>query len=154
MYILGFIPIPRTLFIPLFTLVSRILRTPILIHFYLANVFCVSSSPLALPCFSPTFVFPLCFCLYLLQFSSVQLLSRVQLCDPMNCSMPGLPVHHQLQEFTQAHVHWGGDACWAPPPRFWCSRSGVGGSGWFAFLRSPGDTDDPGMGATLWEPLV
>ena len=29
-------------------------------------------------------------------FSSVQLLSRVQLCDPMNHSMPGLPVHHQL----------------------------------------------------------
>ena len=28
------------------------------------------------------------------------------LCDPMNCSMPGLPVHHQLLEFTQTHVHW------------------------------------------------
>ena len=28
----------------------------------------------------------------------------------MNCSMPGLPVHHQLQEFTQTHVHWVGDA--------------------------------------------
>ena len=27
------------------------------------------------------------------------------LCDPMNCSMPGLPVHHQLLEFTQTHVH-------------------------------------------------
>ena len=27
------------------------------------------------------------------------------LCDPMNCSMPGLPVHHQLLEFTQIHVH-------------------------------------------------
>ena len=35
------------------------------------------------------------------QFSSVQSLSRVRLCDPMNCSMPGLPVHHQLPEFTQ-----------------------------------------------------
>ena len=32
------------------------------------------------------------------------------LCNPMNCSMPGLPVHHQLQEFTQTHVHWVGDA--------------------------------------------
>ena len=31
---------------------------------------------------------------------SVQLLSRVWLCDPMNCSMPGLPVHHQLLEFN------------------------------------------------------
>ena len=28
----------------------------------------------------------------------------------MDCSMPDLPVHHQLQEFTQTHVHWGGDA--------------------------------------------
>ena len=31
------------------------------------------------------------------------------LCDLMNCSMPGLPVHHQLPEFTQTHVHWVGD---------------------------------------------
>ena len=27
------------------------------------------------------------------------------LCDPMNCSTPGLPVHHQLPEFTETHVH-------------------------------------------------
>ena len=32
------------------------------------------------------------------------------LCDPMNCSRPGLPVHHQLLEFTQTHVHRVGDA--------------------------------------------
>ena len=32
------------------------------------------------------------------------------LCDPMNCSMPGLPVHHQLLEFTQTHVHRVSDA--------------------------------------------
>ena len=36
---------------------------------------------------------------------SDQSLSRVRLCDPMNRSMPGLPVHHQLPEFTQTHVH-------------------------------------------------
>ena len=42
------------------------------------------------------------------QFSSVQ--SCPTLCDPMNCSMPGLPVHHQLPEFTQTHVHRVGDA--------------------------------------------
>ena len=29
---------------------------------------------------------------------------------PMDCSMPGLPVHHQLLEFTQTHVHWVGNA--------------------------------------------
>ena len=44
------------------------------------------------------------------QFSSVQSLSRVRLCDPMNRSMPGLPVHHQLLEFTPTHVHRVGDA--------------------------------------------
>ena len=32
------------------------------------------------------------------------------LCDPMNCSIPGLPVHHQLPEFTQTHVHQVSDA--------------------------------------------
>ena len=32
------------------------------------------------------------------------------LCDPMNCSTPGLPVLHQLPEFTQTHVHWVSDA--------------------------------------------
>ena len=38
------------------------------------------------------------------QFSSVAQ-SRLTLCDPMNGSTPGLPVHHQLPEFTQTHVH-------------------------------------------------
>ena len=42
-------------------------------------------------------------------FSSVAQ-SCPTLCDPMNCSMPGLPVHHQLPESTQTHVHWVGDA--------------------------------------------
>ena len=45
--------------------------------------------------------------------SSVQFRSVAQscptLCDPMNCSTPGLPVHHQLPEFTQTHVHWVGE---------------------------------------------
>ena len=41
-------------------------------------------------------------------FSSVQ--SCPTLCDPMNHSIPGLPVHHQLPEFTQTHVHRVGDA--------------------------------------------
>ena len=36
--------------------------------------------------------------------------SSPTLCDPMNCSMPGLPVHHQLPEFTQTHVHRVDDA--------------------------------------------
>ena len=45
------------------------------------------------------------------QFSSIQLLSCVWLfCDPMDCSIPGFPIHHQLPEFTQTHVHWVGGA--------------------------------------------
>ena len=46
--------------------------------------------------------------------SSVQLSSIAQsyltLCNTMDYSMPGLPVHHHLLEFTQTHVHWVGDA--------------------------------------------
>ena len=40
------------------------------------------------------------------QFSSV----TQSLCDPMDCSTSGFPVHHQLLEFTQTHAHWVGDA--------------------------------------------
>ena len=43
------------------------------------------------------------------QFSSVAY-SCPTLCDPMNCSTPGLPVHHQLPEFTQTYVHRVSDA--------------------------------------------
>ena len=42
------------------------------------------------------------------QFSSVA--QSLTLCDPMNRSTPGLPVHHQLPELTQTHVHCAGDA--------------------------------------------
>ena len=44
-----------------------------------------------------------------IQFSSVPQ-SCLTLWDPMYCSKPGLPVHHQLPWFTQPHVHWVGDA--------------------------------------------
>ena len=48
------------------------------------------------------------------QFSSVQFSSVGQscltLCNPMDCSMPGVPVYHQLLEFNQTHVHWVGDS--------------------------------------------
>ena len=47
-------------------------------------------------------------------FSNLVFSSVAQSCpilwDPMDCSTPGLPVHHQLPEFTQTHVHWVGDA--------------------------------------------
>ena len=49
------------------------------------------------------------------QFSSVAQ-SCLTLCDPMNCSTPGLPVHQKLLEFTQTHAHRVGDAIQPPHP--------------------------------------
>ena len=53
-------------------------------------------------------------------FSSVQLSSVAQscptLCDTMNCSTPGLPVHHQLPEFTQTYIHRISDAIQSSHP--------------------------------------
>ena len=43
------------------------------------------------------------------QFSSIAL-SRPTLCNPMDCSKPGFPVHHHLLKLSQSHVHWVGDA--------------------------------------------
>ena len=57
-----------------------------------------------------------CQCPSLLVFSSVPQ-SCPTLCDPMNRSTPGLPVHHQLPEFTQTHVHQVGDAIQPSRPR-------------------------------------
>ena len=49
------------------------------------------------------------------QFSSVTQ-SCPTLCDPMDCSTPGLPVYHHLSEFTQTQVHWVRDAIQACHP--------------------------------------
>src|SRR5574340_368103 len=54
-------------------------------------------------------------CHFLLQYMKVKSESEVAqscptLCNPMNCSTPGLPVHHQLPEFTQTLVHRVSDA--------------------------------------------
>ena len=60
---------------------------------------------------------------------SVQSLSFAQLCDPMDCSTPAFPVHHQLPKLAQTHVHRVGDATqpshplWSPsPPTFSLSQ--------------------------------
>ena len=50
----------------------------------------------------------MCVCVCVL--SSVQLLSCVRFCDPMDCSTPDFPVYHQLPDLTQTHVHRVGDA--------------------------------------------
>ena len=55
-------------------------------------------------------------CTCSLQFSSVTQLC-LTLCDPMDCSMPGFPVHHQLLELTQTHVHSVRDAIQPTHPR-------------------------------------
>ena len=62
------------------------------------------------------------------QFNSVTQ-ACLTLCQPMDCSMPGLPVHHQLPEFTQTHVHCVGDAIQPSyplsspsPPAFYLSQ--------------------------------
>ena len=64
------------------------------------------SSHLILWC--PLLLLPSVFPFYL-QFSSITW-SCLTLCDLMDCSTPGFPVHHQLVEITETHVHWFGDA--------------------------------------------
>ena len=56
-------------------------------------------------------------CLVKSGISSVQLLSCVRLCDPMDCSTPVFHVHHQLPELAQTHVHQVGDAIQPSHPR-------------------------------------
>ena len=74
----------------------------------------------------------------LVQFSSVAQ-SCSTLCDPVNQNTPGIPVHHQLLEFTQTHVHWVGDAIQPSqpllspsPPAFSLSQD----QGLFQWVRS------------------
>ena len=66
------------------------------------------------PVLGPSFDLPLFYFHGLSPSLSFQFSSATQscptLCDPMNCSTPGLPVHQQLPEFTQTHVHQVSDA--------------------------------------------
>ena len=71
-------------------------------HFFLV-------SQLFFPLCTRAFFFFLTFSEPSVQFSSVAQ-SCPTFCDPMDCSMPGLPAHHQLPEFTQTHVHRVSDA--------------------------------------------
>ena len=63
-----------------------------------------------------------CFIDYAKAFDCAQFRSVTQsyltLCDPMDCSTPGFPVHPQLLELTQTHVHWVGDAIQPSHPLF------------------------------------
>ena len=63
------------------------------------------------------FIFsPSCqFCLFVIQFSSVTAHWYPTLGNPMDCSTPGFPVHHQLPELAQTHVHHDGAWWWCRP---------------------------------------
>ena len=74
-------------------------------HFYLFIMFLVYHF-IVFNCYSR---YTVCVYIYIYQFSSGAQ-SCPTLCDPMNCSTPGLPVHHHFPEFTQTHVHRVGDA--------------------------------------------
>ena len=65
--------------------------------------------PDTLICWWNTCYYSLCLITYSVQFSSVAQ-SCLTLCNPMDCSMPGHPVHDQLLEFTQIRVRWVSDA--------------------------------------------
>ena len=68
------------------------------------------------------------------------------LCNPMDCSMPGFPVHHQLLEFAQTHIHWVGDAIQTFHPLLSPSQSfpALG-----AFLRSQFFASSIGVSASV-----
>ena len=103
------------------SMIRRMLATLFLIRLPLCNPSCTSGCSQFTYCWSLTWMIlsiTLLVCeinvivqyfALSVQFSSVAQLCPT-LCDPMVCSMPGLPVHHQLQEFTQTHVHRVGDA--------------------------------------------
>ena len=92
----------------------------------LADIFCESTEWRAVKNFTvngvsclimqiiPTFIS--------VQFSRSFVSNSLTLCNPMDCNTPGFPVHHQVLELTQTHVHWVGDAIqpshplWSPSP--------------------------------------
>ena len=91
---------PRNASIPLLFKLLEASHSPFLLAASLWTLLLSSPLPQTLPLLPPSAVSP---------FSAVAQ-SCPTLCDPMNRSRPGLPVHHQLPEFTQTHVHWVSDA--------------------------------------------
>ena len=84
------------------------------------------------------------------QFSSVTQ-SCLPLCNPRDCSTPGLPVHHQLLEFTQTQVHWVGDAI-QPSHPLWNSPGQNPGVGSHSLLQGifPTQGSNPGLPHCRW----
>ena len=76
------------------------------------------------------------------------------LCDPMDCSTLGLPVHHQLPEFAQTHVHWVSDAIQPSHPLLFPSPPAFNLSQHQSFLKSQlFASGGPSIGASA-SPLV
>ena len=75
------------------------------------------------------------------------------LCDPMNRSTPGLPVHHQLQEFTQTHVHWVSDAIQPPHPLSSPSPPTFSLSGTF-LMSQLFPSGGPSIRTSAWAPVL
>ena len=67
----------------------------------------------------------ICPTIFILSVMSVQSQLCLTLCNPMDCSTPGLPVHQQLLKFTQTHVHWVGDAIQSSHPLSFPSPASV-----------------------------
>ena len=78
--------------------------TVFLSYFWMPHIFCLSAHLVQFVLFCTSLELSL-----ELQFSSVAQLCPT-LCDPMKCSTLGFPVHHQLSELAQTHVHWVRDA--------------------------------------------
>ena len=92
-FLIAFLPRSKCLHISLLQSLSAVILEPKKKNSVTTSIFSLS----------------ICQCFVSVQFSSVAQ-SCPTLCDPMNRSTPGLPVHHQLPEFTQTHVHRVGDA--------------------------------------------
>ena len=94
---------------------------------FYCNIF-ASLSQMSWPCLEGLFLVTL-FCSFFGQYQLswivfvVQLPSRVWLCYPMDCSMPGFPVPHHILKFVQVHIHLIGDAIQQPHPLSTCLPS-------------------------------
>ena len=105
-------------------------------------------------------------CIFRIILSSSVAQSYLTFCDPMNCSMPGLPVHHQLPELTQTHVHLVGDAiqlshCLSSPSPSAVTFSASGSFQMSQFSTSGGQSIEVSASASVlpmsiqdWFPLV
>ena len=80
-----------------------------LIIYYFVKIFRAYVPEYNWSVFSSLYIYHLQLVLIAVQFGSVALSCKT-LCDPMDCSTPGFPVHQQLPELTQMPVHWVGDA--------------------------------------------